>query len=82
LTTSEKLGMMINAISNDTLKSQFFREQMSEIAINNLTEFRSTFEPYKKYTKSEAAKRNTRQYTNRSLATLPMLENLLTIFFA
>ena len=38
---------MINAISNDTLKSYFFKDQMSEIEVNNLTEFRSTFEPYK-----------------------------------
>ncbi len=30
---------------------------MSEIEINNLTEFRSTFEPYKKYAKSGAAKK-------------------------
>jgi thiol-disulfide isomerase/thioredoxin len=57
LTQSEKLGMMINAFSNDTLKSYFFKDQMSEIEVNNLTEFRSTFEPYKKYTKPAAVKK-------------------------
>ena len=57
LTQSEKLGLMINAISNDTLRSYFFRDQMSEIAINNLTEFRSIFEPYKKYTKPASVKK-------------------------
>jgi thiol-disulfide isomerase/thioredoxin len=57
LTQSEKLGLMINAISNDTLKSYFFKDQMSEIEVNNLTEFRSTFEPYKKYTKPASVKK-------------------------
>ena len=57
LTQSEKLGMMINAFSNDTLKSYFFKDQMSEIEVNNRTEFRSTFEPYKKYTKPAAVKK-------------------------
>ncbi|MFI5131349.1 MAG: TlpA family protein disulfide reductase, partial [Chitinophagales bacterium] len=31
--------------------------QMSEIEINNLTEFRSTFEPYKKYTKPASVRK-------------------------
>jgi len=57
LTRGEKLGLMINTISNDTLKSYFFKEQLSQIEINNLTEFRSTFEPYKKYTKPAAVKK-------------------------
>ena len=57
LTQSEKLGLMINSISNDTLRSYFFKDQMSEIAVNNLTEFRSTLEPYEKYTKPASVKR-------------------------
>src|SRR5436190_2210573 len=57
LTENEKLGLMINTISNDTLKSYFLKDQMSEIAINNLTEFRSILEPYKKYTKPASVKR-------------------------
>src|SRR6188768_1112418 len=57
LTQSEKLGLKINAISNDTLKSYFFKDQMSEIEVNNLTEFRATFEPYKKYTKPASVKK-------------------------
>lgn len=57
LTQSEKLGLMINAVSNDTLKSYLFKDQLSEIAVNNLTEFRSTFEPYKKYTKPASVKK-------------------------
>src|SRR6187401_513790 len=57
LTQNEKLGLKINAISNDTLKSYFFKDQMSEIEVNNLTEFRATFEPYKKYTKPASVKK-------------------------
>jgi len=57
LTQSEKLGLMINTISNDTLRSYFFKDQMSEVAVNNLTEFRSTLEPYEKYTKPASVKR-------------------------
>jgi thiol-disulfide isomerase/thioredoxin len=57
LSLGEMLGLKINSISNDTLKSYFLKDQMSEIAINNLTEFRSTFEPYKKYTKTAAVKK-------------------------
>ncbi|HJS55458.1 MAG TPA: TlpA disulfide reductase family protein, partial [Chitinophagaceae bacterium] len=57
LTQSEKLGLMINTISNDTLRPYFFKDQMSEIAVNNLTEFRATFEPYKKYTKPASVKK-------------------------
>jgi len=57
LTQTEKLGLMINAFSNDTLKSYFFKDQMSEIEVNNLTEFRATFEPYKKYTKPASVKK-------------------------
>ena len=57
LTQNEKLGLMINSISNDTLRSYFFKDQMSEVAVNNLTEFRSTLEPYEKYTKPASVKR-------------------------
>ncbi|MES2777341.1 MAG: TlpA disulfide reductase family protein [Bacteroidota bacterium] len=57
LTQSEKLGLMINAISNDSLKAFFLSDQMSEIAINNLSEFRSVLEPYKKYTKPASVKK-------------------------
>lgn len=49
MTRGEILGQKIEAISNDTLKSYFLKDQLSEIPINNLTEFRATFEPYKKY---------------------------------
>jgi thiol-disulfide isomerase/thioredoxin len=56
LSEAEKLTRMMNAISNDTLKSLFFNDQMGQIEINNLSEFKETFEPFKKYAKLSPAK--------------------------
>jgi thiol-disulfide isomerase/thioredoxin len=56
LLQSEKLKLMMNTVSNDTLKSLFFNDQMEQIEINNLSEFRETFEPFKKYAKLSPAK--------------------------
>jgi thiol-disulfide isomerase/thioredoxin len=55
LSTSEKLTLMINSISNDTLKSYLFKDQMDQIEVNNLSEFRETFEPLKKHAKLSPA---------------------------
>jgi thiol-disulfide isomerase/thioredoxin len=57
LDQAEKLGLMIGAIGNDTLISYFLKDKLSEIEINNLTEFRATFEPYKKYAKTTSVKK-------------------------
>jgi len=57
LSSGEKLERMIKTIANDTLRSFFLEDQMDEIAINNLSEFKSTFEPQKKYAKTESAKK-------------------------
>jgi thiol-disulfide isomerase/thioredoxin len=56
LSQSEKLNLMMNTISNDTLKSFFLNDQMGQIGVNNLSEFRETFEPFKKYAKLSPAK--------------------------
>ena len=56
LSRSDKLKLMMNAISNDTLKSLFFHDQMGKIEINNLSEFKETFEPFKNYAKVSPAK--------------------------
>jgi thiol-disulfide isomerase/thioredoxin len=53
---SEKLGVMMNAIANDTLKSLFLMDQMGQIEVNNLSEFNETFAPFKKYASSGKAK--------------------------
>jgi thiol-disulfide isomerase/thioredoxin len=56
LPQSEILNLMMNTISNDTLKSFFFNDQMGQIEVNNLSEFRETFEPFKKYAKLSPTK--------------------------
>ena len=56
LSPAEKLRLMMNTISNDTLKSLFFHDQMGQMEINNLSEFKETFEPFKKYAKNSPAK--------------------------
>lgn len=56
LSSGEKLERMIKTIANDTLRSFFLEDQMDEIAINNLSEFKSTFQRQKKYAKTESAK--------------------------
>ncbi|MDH7463116.1 redoxin family protein [Chitinophagaceae bacterium 26-R-25] len=55
LSKGEKLKLMINSISNDTLKSYLFKDQMDQIEVNNLSEFRETFEPLKRYAKLSPA---------------------------
>jgi thiol-disulfide isomerase/thioredoxin len=56
LQPAEKLGLMMNTITNDTLKTFFFNDQMGQIEVNNLSEFRETFVPFKKYAKDGEAK--------------------------
>jgi thiol-disulfide isomerase/thioredoxin len=56
LRPAEKLELMMNTISNDTLKTFFFNDQMGQIEVNNLSEFRETFVPFKKYAKDGEAK--------------------------
>src|SRR5215204_42479 len=58
LQPAEKLELMMNTITNDTLKAFFFNDQMGQIEVNNLSEFRETFVPFKKYAKDGEA-RNT-----------------------
>ena len=56
LSQSERLNLMMNTVSNDTLKSFFFNDQMEQIEVNNLSEFKQTFEPFKKYARTSPAK--------------------------
>jgi thiol-disulfide isomerase/thioredoxin len=56
LSEADRLMRMMNIISNDTLKSLFFNDQMGQIEINNLSEFRETFEPFQKHAKLSPAK--------------------------
>jgi thiol-disulfide isomerase/thioredoxin len=56
LSQREKLQVMIDAIANDTLKSFFFMDQIAQVEVNNLSEFRETLEPFKSYAKLEPVK--------------------------
>ncbi|HKH60241.1 MAG TPA: TlpA disulfide reductase family protein [Flavitalea sp.] len=56
LSQGEKLKLMMNTISNDTLKSFFFNDQMGQIEVSNLSEFTETFVPFKQYAKWAPAK--------------------------
>jgi thiol-disulfide isomerase/thioredoxin len=56
LTTGEKLKLMMNVIGNDTLKAIFLKEKLGSFELNNLTEFRETFEPYKQFAKTKTVK--------------------------
>lgn len=56
LSQAEKLKRMLNAISNDTLKSLFLNDQMLQLEINNLSEFREIVQPFQKYAKTAPAK--------------------------
>ena len=56
LTQNERLDLMIRSIENDTLKSMFFKDQLSVIEINNLSEFNSVFAPFQKYATTADAK--------------------------
>jgi thiol-disulfide isomerase/thioredoxin len=49
LSQNEKLGLKMQAITNDTLKSVFLKDQLGTIEVNNLSEFKSTFAQFKKY---------------------------------
>ncbi|MCU7548819.1 TlpA family protein disulfide reductase [Chitinophagaceae bacterium LB-8] len=52
----EKLKLMMSLAANDTLKRYVLKDMLETITINNLSEFKATFEPYKKYANAGPAK--------------------------
>jgi thiol-disulfide isomerase/thioredoxin len=50
LSKAGQMKIMMNSISNDTVKSLFLKNQFDLVPVNNLSEFRSTFQPFEKYT--------------------------------
>ena len=46
----DRMKVMMNTISNDTIKSFFLKDQMEVNEMNNLSEFRSIYQPFEKYT--------------------------------
>ena len=49
LSQAEKMRVMMSSIDNDTLKSFLLNDQMRRMGATNLSEFKSRFEPFKKY---------------------------------
>jgi thiol-disulfide isomerase/thioredoxin len=47
---------MMNTITNDTLKSFFLMDQIGQMEVANLSEFREIIEPFKSYAKSAPVK--------------------------
>jgi thiol-disulfide isomerase/thioredoxin len=58
MSESDKLNYMVNSICNDTLKAYFINNKLDDIYIENLSEFKSTFQPVKKYLILDELKRN------------------------
>lgn len=46
----DRMKIMMDAITNDTVKAYFLKEQMEINEVNNLSEFRAIFQPFEKYT--------------------------------
>lgn len=50
LADAERLQLMMAAIPNETLKAFLLKSQLDEINVNNYSEFKQVFSPFKKYT--------------------------------
>jgi len=61
LSRAGKMKIMMNTISNDTVKSFFLKQQLETAEINNLSEFRSIFQPYEKYSNPPMVKKKYEQ---------------------
>ena len=53
----DKMKIMMNVITNDTVKAFFLKEQIENNEVNNLSEFRATYQPFQKYTYLPAVKK-------------------------
>ncbi|QIL40515.1 TlpA family protein disulfide reductase [Pedobacter sp. HDW13] len=55
---AERVKLLMNAITNDSLKSFVLKAQLEELELNiaNYSEFRDTFMPYQKYAKPSSVK--------------------------
>jgi thiol-disulfide isomerase/thioredoxin len=57
----DKLKIIMDVITNDTLKAFFLKDQMESVEVNNLSEFRSIYQPFEKYTSPTAVKEKYQQ---------------------
>ena len=68
MSLGEQMRLSMDAISNDTIKSAFFKEQMEVLEVNNLSEFRETFQPFEKYATTPEAKKKYQQLLEHFIA--------------
>src|SRR5258706_11209010 len=57
----DKMKIMMDVITNDTVKAHFLKEQMETNEVNNLSEFRSIYAPFEKYTFPSTVKKKYRE---------------------
>lgn len=57
----DKMKIMMNVISNDTVKAVFLKSQMETVEVNNLSEFKAIYQPFEKYTFLPAVKKKYQQ---------------------
>ena len=57
----DRMKIMMDVITNDTVKAYFLKEQMEISEVNNLSEFRSIYEPFEKYTFPPVVKKKYQQ---------------------
>lgn len=53
----DRMKIMMDVITNDTVKAFFLKEQLETNEVNNLSEFRTIYEPFKKYAFLPAVKK-------------------------
>jgi thiol-disulfide isomerase/thioredoxin len=56
-----RLKIMMDGIANDTVKAYFLKGQMEINEVNNLSEFKTIYQPFEKYTFQPAVKRKYQQ---------------------
>ncbi len=61
LWNDERMKIMMDAIANDTVKAFFLRNQLEVSEVNNLSEFRSIYQPFEKYTFPPTVKKKYQQ---------------------
>ncbi|HEX6169064.1 MAG TPA: TlpA disulfide reductase family protein, partial [Chitinophagaceae bacterium] len=61
LWSEDRMKIMMDVITNDTVKAYFLKEQLETNEVNNLSEFRSIYEPFEKYTFPTVVKKKYQQ---------------------
>ena len=57
----DRMKLMMDVIANDTVKAFFLKEQLETNEVNNLSEFKSIYQPFEKYTFPPTVKKKYQQ---------------------